>query len=265
MSTSRWGIAFSGSAVLLRESNDRAQLPSRADLLVELGSERLDSAAVPAIVVGADGGTGDPFDLGEGFVAPAGYRLEGLRSAFHNMSEKEFGAACTARQKVEWYRTHGFCSRCGADTVRHELHEAMACPVCGQLHFPRVAPAIIVLIQRRHEVLLGRSPHFAEGVYSTLAGFVEPGESLEQCVHREIAEEVGVQVTNLRYFGSQSHPFPNSLMIGFLADWLSGDIRIDPLEIEDARWFTRQNLPVRPHRMSIARALIEDFVRRDSV
>jgi NAD+ diphosphatase len=144
----------------------------------------------------------------------------------------------------------------------HPEHEAMECSACGQLHFARVAPAVIVLVERGPEMLLGRSPHFAEGVYSTLAGFVEPGESLEECVHREIEEEVGVRVTHLRYFGSQPHPFPNSLMVGFLADWLSGEIRIDPLEIEDARWFTRSDLPSLPHPMSIARRLIEDFLRR---
>jgi NAD+ diphosphatase len=138
----------------------------------------------------------------------------------------------------------------------------MRCPGCGQLHFPRVAPAVIVLVQRGREILLGRSPHFSPGVYSTLAGFVEPGESLEECVHREIAEEVGVRVTDLRYFGSQPHPFPNSLMVGFVADWLEGEIQIDPREIEDARWFDRESLPELPHPMSIARALIEDFVRR---
>ena len=138
----------------------------------------------------------------------------------------------------------------------------MSCTACGQLHFARISPAIIVLVQRGQEALLGRSPHFPAGVYSTLAGFVEPGESLEECAHREIDEEVGVSVTNLRYFGSQPHPFPNSLMVGFVADWLSGDIRIDRAEIEDARWFTASNLPELPHRMSIARALIEDFVRR---
>ncbi len=138
----------------------------------------------------------------------------------------------------------------------------MACTACGQLHFPRIAPAVIVLVQRGREALLARSPRFPPGVYSTLAGFVEPGESLEECVHREIEEEVGVRVENVRYFGSQSHPFPHSLMVGFVADWRSGEIRVDPAEIEDARWFGFDALPRLPHRMSIARALIEDFDAR---
>jgi NAD+ diphosphatase len=125
-----------------------------------------------------------------------------------------------------------------------------------------VAPAVIVLVQRGPEALLGRSERFAPGVYSTIAGFVEPGETLEECVHREVEEETGVRVENLRYFGSQPHPFPNSLMVGFVADWRDGEIRVDPTELEDARWFTADELPELPHPMSIARALIEDFVRR---
>lgn len=138
----------------------------------------------------------------------------------------------------------------------------MACSACGQVHFPRVPPAVIVLIEREGEILLGRSTRFATGVYSTLAGFVEPGESLEECVHREVMEEVGVRLGKLRYFGSQPHPFPNSLMVGFVAEWAGGDIVLEDDEIEDAQWFTRDALPKLPHAMSIARALIEDWLRR---
>jgi len=202
------------------------------------------------------------FALGEGFDPPAGYVLEGLRIAFHSLSDVEFRAAGAARQRVEWYRTHRYCSVCGTANQVHAEQAAMKCPACGHMHFARVTPAVIVLVQRGNEALLGRSHHFAQGVYSTLAGFVEPGETLEECVHREIEEEVGVQVANLRYFGSQPHPFPNSLMIGFVADWASGEVRVDPAEIEDARWFRHDDLPELPHPMSIARALISDFVRR---
>jgi NAD+ diphosphatase len=204
------------------------------------------------------------FALEEGTEVPDGYRLDGLRGAFHALDEEDFRAAGAARQRVEWYLTHRFCSRCGARNEPHSDQAAMACPSCRQMHFPRVAPAVIVLVQRGHEALLGRSPHFTPGVYSTLAGFVEPGETLEECVHREIEEEVGVRVGNLRYFASQPHPFPNSLMVGFVAEWTSGEIRVDPSEIEDARWFRYDDLPELPHAMSIARALIEDFVRRVS-
>jgi len=121
---------------------------------------------------------------------------------------------------------------------------------------------VIVRIERGDEILLARSPHFAPGVYSTIAGFVEPGESLEETVIREVREEVGVEVANVRYFGSQPWPFPNSLMIGFVADYASGDLRLQEGEIEDAGWFTSDTLPGLPSRYSIARRLIDEFISR---
>ncbi len=147
---------------------------------------------------------------------------------------------------------------CRNGTETGEL--ARVCPRCGLQHFPRISPAVIVRIERGDEILLARSPHFAPGVYSTVAGFVEPGESLEQTVAREVREEVGVEVTNVRYFGSQPWPFPHSLMIGFVADWASGEIRLQEEEIEDAGWFRVGSLPGLPSRLSIARALIDDFI-----
>lgn len=256
-------IAFVGSRLLLRVSRETIRLPSLDELSSVLGEEALERARLPTAVRAIDGAVhAFGFDEDDALAVPEGFRLDGLRVAYHALQERDFRAAGTARQKVEWYRTHRFCSRCGTANELDAGREAMRCPACGQLHFPRVAPAVIVLVEREGEALLGRSPHFQAGVYSTLAGFVEPGESLEECVHREIEEEVGVRVGNLRYFGSQPHPFPHSLMVGFVADWVEGEIRLDPLEIEDARWFRPDDLPELPHPMSIARALIEDFVRR---
>jgi len=253
-------LAFVGSRIILRIEGTGLRLPRLDELVDAVGADELRAARVPSGLDARDGG--DAFGLADDHPLPDGFRLDGLRVAYHALDESDFRAAGTARQRVEWYRTHRFCSHCGTATERDPVHESMTCPSCGQRHFPRVAPAVIVLVQRDQEVLLGRSPHFTAGVYSTLAGFVEPGESLEECVHREIEEEVGVRVGNLRYFGSQPHPFPNSLMVGFVADWLDGDIRIDPEEIEDARWFARDELPDVPHPMSIAHALIEDFIDR---
>jgi NAD+ diphosphatase len=255
-------IAFIGSRLLLRVGHDTIRLPSLQELTDALGDDAVERARLPT-ALRADGAVlAFGFDDDDARDVPEGFRLDGLRVAYHTLRERDFRAAGTARQRLEWYRTHRFCSRCGTPTELDAGREAMRCPACDQLHFPRVAPAVIVLVQRNGEALLGRSPHFQDGVYSTLAGFVEPGESLEECVHREIEEEVGVRVTNLRYFGSQPHPFPHSLMIGFVADWAEGEIRTDPVEIEDARWFRPDELPELPHPMSIARALIEDFVRR---
>jgi NAD+ diphosphatase len=135
------------------------------------------------------------------------------------------------------------------------------CPACGLGAYPRVAPAIMALIRRGpDEVLLARSPRFPPGMYSALAGFVEPGETLEQCLEREVLEEVGVQVENVRYFASQPWPFPHSLMIAFVADWKSGEISVDPLEIEAAQWFKICSLPPLPNPISISRRLIDAVV-----
>lgn len=254
-------LAFFGTAILLRDAGEPLRLPTVSELAAIFGEGPLEEARIPA-TIRAKNRHSIAFAFDEAVPIPEGFRADGLRAAWHALDEADFRAAATARQKVEWYRTHRFCSRCGEATQLDADHESMTCPACGQHHFPRVSPAVIVLVQRGREALLGRSPRFVPGVYSTLAGFVEPGESLEECVHREVEEEVGVQVTNLRYFGSQPHPFPHSLMVGFIADWLNGDIRIDPREIEDARWFTPDALPPLPHPMSIARALIEDFRAR---
>jgi len=254
-------FAFVGTRLVLRVTPTQPRLPTLAELTEVLGAESLEAGRIPGTVRSPDGPI-PAIGLDESVELPDGFRLDGLRVAYHSLAAVDFRAAGTARQKVEWYRTHRFCSRCGSPNEVSPSGEAMVCPSCAQSHFPRVAPAVIVLVQRGPEALLGRSPHFTEGVYSTLAGFVEAGESLEECVHREIREEVGVTVTNLRYFGSQPHPFPNSLMVGFVADWAGGEIRIDHDEIEDARWFRSDALPDLPHPMSIARALVEDFVTR---
>jgi len=255
-------VAFIGVRLVLRERHGALTLPRLEELVEAFGEELLTAGRLPVPVRRDDGAPVPMFGFEDDVVAPEGFRADGLRVARNGLHERDFRLAGTARQKVEWYRTHRFCSRCGTTNTLAPGGQAMECPACGQMHFPRIAPAAIVLVQRGNEALLGRSPHFAPGVYSTLAGFVEAGESLEECVHREIHEEVGVRVTNLRYFGSQPHPFPHSLMIGFVADWLEGDIRIDPVEIEDARWFHRNDLPDLPHRMSISHALIEDFLER---
>ena len=139
---------------------------------------------------------------------------------------------------------------------------AKKCPKCDLLHFPRLAPAIIVLVEQGEKLLMARSRHFASGMYSVLAGFVEPGESLEEAAIREIREEVGISIKDLRYFASQSWPFPHSLMIGFTATYAGGKISIDNTEIEDAGWFTADNLPPLPGKISIARKLIDWFIAK---
>ena len=191
---------------------------------------------------------------------PEGLVFRDLRSLFSGASEDLFRMAGRAKQIVGWNATHQFCGRCGGETGPVAGEPAKRCTRCGMLHYPRLSPAIIVLVRDGSRVLLARSPGFPGGMYSVLAGFVEPGESIEETIYREIREEVGVEVAHVRYFGSQPWPFPNSLMIGFTADYAGGELRKDPEEIEDAGWYSVGELPVLPPRVSIARAMIDQFV-----
>jgi NAD+ diphosphatase len=189
--------------------------------------------------------------------APAGMSWEGLRTLFSVLDDAHFALAGRALQLVDWDRTHQYCGRCGTPTRPKPDERVRVCPACGLSAYPRVAPAIMALVRRGREILLARSPHFPPGMYSALAGFVEPGESLEQCLAREVAEEVGVRVSNIRYFASQPWPFPHSLMIAFVCDWIDGELKPQATEIEEAKWFEVLQLPKLPSRISIARRLID--------
>jgi NAD+ diphosphatase len=190
--------------------------------------------------------------------APPGWRRVPLRSAMLALDPTLGAIAGRAAQIVEWDRAHRFCGVCGAPTDLKAGERVRVCPACGHTAYPRLSPAIMALVWRPGELLLARSPHFAPGRYSALAGFVEAGETLEECLHREVAEEVGVAVQDLRYFGSQSWPFPHSLMVAFTARWAGGEIVPQAGEIEDARWFPIDALPDIPPRFSIAGHLIRD-------
>jgi NAD+ diphosphatase len=192
--------------------------------------------------------------------APSGYGWAGVRSLFSVLEDDHFALAGRALQLLEWDRNHQHCGRCGTPTAPSAEERVRVCPACRLSAYPRVAPAVMALVKRGRELLLGRSPHFPPGMYSALAGFVEPGETLEQCVARELAEEVGVSVANLAYFASQPWPFPHSLMIAFVCDWSGGEIRPQAGEIEAASWFDVLQLPKLPSRISIARRLIDAVV-----
>jgi NAD+ diphosphatase len=204
-------------------------------------------------------------ELAEGLSLPEGMALEGLRQVYERLDEDLFWLAARAIQIVDWDRTHQFCSRCGAPTVQRETERSKECPKCGQIHFPRLAPAVIVLVERGNQILMARSRHFAPGMFSVLAGFVEPGETLEETVAREVKEESGILVKDIRYFGSQPWPFPHSLMIGFTAKYAGGEIALEDPEVEAAGWYTADNLPPQPGKISIARKLIDSFVERQKI
>jgi NAD+ diphosphatase len=192
--------------------------------------------------------------------APAGTAWEGLRPLFSVLDDDHFALAGRALQLLQWDRDHQFCGRCGTPTEAKREERVRVCPACKLSAYPRVAPAVMALVHRGNEILLARSPHFPAGMYSALAGFVEPGESLEQCLAREVAEEVGVHIGATRYFASQSWPFPHSLMIAFVCEWQSGEIQPQAGEIEAANWFEVLQLPKLPSKISIARRLIDAVV-----
>jgi NAD+ diphosphatase len=193
---------------------------------------------------------------------PAGLRYVGLRALFPAMADPLLALCGRAFQVVEWDRTHRYCGRCGKPTRDKPGERARECPGCGLVAYPRVSPAMMALVTRGREILLARARRFPPGTYSALAGFVEPGETIEDCVRREIREEVGVEVVPPVYFGSQSWAFPHSLMIAYTAEYAGGTLRPDATEIEDARWFDPDHLPPLPSRVSIARRLIDATVAR---
>jgi NAD+ diphosphatase len=199
-------------------------------------------------------------ELAKDAEAPPGMSWEGLRTLFSVLDDAHFALAGRALQLIDWDRSHQFCGRCGSRTEAHRDERVRICPACKLSAYPRVAPAVMALVRRQNEILLARSPHFPPGMYSALAGFVEPGESLEQCLAREVAEEVGVEVARPRYIASQSWPFPHSMMIAFVCEWVSGEIRRQEAEIEDAKWFKVLQLPKLPSKISIARKLIDVVV-----
>lgn len=180
-----------------------------------------------------------------------------LRSIFELGGARTFALAGRASQLLDWQSHHRFCGKCGTPTVMKSSELAMQCPRCELIFYPRISPAVMVLVCDGDKLLLARSPRFKPRVFSALAGFVEPGETLEECAIREVREEVGIEIANLRYFHSQSWPFPNSLMVAFFADYAGGAIRPDPNEIDAAAWFSLDALPLLPEPISISRRLID--------
>jgi NAD+ diphosphatase len=253
-------FAFCGRDLLVREDGGARVL----------GGGEWDAMTLPAvraIELGAlDGVPCRAVELSPDEPLPRGTVLRGLRALHGVLDAGDFRRAVRAVQIVEWDRSHQFCGRCGHATERVPGEFARACPVCAVPEYPRLSPAVIVRIERGDEILLARGPATPPGMYSTLAGFVEPGESLEEAVVREVREEVGVELADVRYFGSQPWPFPHSLMIGFTASYAGGELTPQEGEIEHAAWFTPHAMPaVTPSRISIARALIDDWLARRGV
>jgi NAD+ diphosphatase len=203
-------------------------------------------------------------ELPEAGAVPRGMVHAGVRELSGKIPDEELAIASLAVRLIRFDRHTRFCGRCGAVTRQLRTERAKICPDCNLITYPRISPAIIVLVQNGDRILLARSPRFPEGQYSVVAGFVESGENLEHAVQREVREETGIEITNIRYFGSEPWPFPDSLMIGFTADYAGGEIVTDNNEIVSAGWFDRDHLPLLPRKTSISRVLIEQWISRGS-
>lgn len=185
-----------------------------------------------------------------------------LKKAFEHLGLDWFPIAARAYQIIQWDQNHYYCGRCGQTTEKKPTAFERHCISCQLYFYPRISPSIIVMIRKGKQILMARKAEFPANVHALIAGFVEPGESLEDTVHREVKEEVGITVKNIRYFGSQPWPFPDSLMLAFTADYEAGEITLPDGELEAAGWYNADNLPGSPSSsISIARQLIESFVQ----
>jgi NAD+ diphosphatase len=186
-----------------------------------------------------------------------------LREALQYVSQEDFYWLSKGFSILRWDKHHQFCGGCSKKTSLHQDSFERYCSICQIKYYPRISPAIIVLIRRGADILMARSAHFSPGVYGLIAGFVEAGESLEEAVHREVFEEVGIRINNLSYYGSQPWPFPDSLMVGFFADYVSGEISIDRKELEEAGWYPCNHLPGLPSsQFSIAFQMIKHMQKK---
>jgi len=252
-----WWFLFCDNKLLIKLNGDKIPLPFSTDL-----SEPGLSPVLKHYLGSLNGAPCYSVQVADDSVAPEGMAFKGLREMFGFLEDDLMGLAGLANQIVNWDQSHQFCGRCGNKMAYKEDERAKICPSCDLINFPRISPAIIVAVIRDNKILLARSPRFPASFYSVLAGFVEAGESLEECVMREIKEEAGIDIKNVRYFGSQPWPFPDSLMVGFTADYAGCEIKMDKTEILEAGWFSADNLPQIPGKISIARRLIDWFVEQ---
>lgn len=230
------------------------------EVLIDSRTGDWSDVEVPASVVAAD-----VFDRGNGYAAaevvpgaeiPDGHRFIPIREYFASHGDDASYVVARMKGLLSWKLSTRFCCTCGAELADSATETAMVCPGCGKVHYPRVEPCVITIVEKGDRILLLRHRQRNQDLWCCLAGFVEVGESLEHALKREIFEETGLEVDNIRYMGSQSWPFPDQLMFAFYAEWKSGEIRVQEDEISEARWFPRDCIPVSPQPGSISWKLI---------
>ncbi len=250
-----WWFLFSRNRLLIRRVEGGARIPyvhDPFDLCLPLG---------PKLYLGTlDGRLCYTAECDPDTTPRQGMIFSGLRRLFGLVNKNLFQVAGRAFQIMNWDKNSRFCGRCGEAMIASSEERLKICPKCGHKRFPRLSPAVIAAVIREDQILLARADRFPDNLYSVLAGFVEPGETLEECLRREVREEVGLEIADIRYFGSQPWPFPDSLMVGFTARYAGGEITVDNREIVDAGWFSADRLPDIPDKISIARRLIDWFV-----
>ncbi|BDZ71371.1 NAD(+) diphosphatase [Methanobacterium petrolearium] len=252
---SYWFV-FTENKMMVCEDHEKTYLP-QADKLEDLHISPVRTQYLGTL----DGYPCYSAEINPGTVAPEGMVFRDLRSLYMKLDEDIFLLAGKAIQVVNWDSNHQFCGRCGTPTRTLDDEMAKICPECGFISHTRLSPAVITAIVKDGKLLMAKHSRASGDMYGLIAGFVEAGETLEEAVKRETWEEVGLKVKNIRYFGSQPWPFPNSLMLGFTADYESGNIQADGNEIIDAHWFRADELPRQPSKMSIARELIDWYLR----
>ena len=189
-------------------------------------------------------------------------QMVGLRASYDVLLFEEYNMAGKAFEILNWDKNTRYCPSCGVPT-KQISDIGKKCPECRQEFYPHISPAIIVRIQKDDSILMVRAKNFRGTYYGLVAGFLEAGESLEECVHREVLEETGIRIKNLKYFGSQPWPYPSGVMVGFTADYDSGEIKIQEEELSAAAFFTKAHLPELPKKLSLARKLIDDWLENE--
>lgn len=248
-------FVFKGSKMLVKKDEYDIKIPYRRDIADNIKSN--------AHYIGMlDGCNCYCCELKNDAEILDGMELIELMALLTKLDKEVFFAAGRASQILNWDNTNKYCGRCGSLTENKEDERAKVCPACGLLSYPKISPAIIVAVTKGNKILLAHNRNFRNNVHSIIAGFVEPGETFEDCVKREVYEEVGIKVKNIKYFESQPWPFPNSMMVGFTAEHADGEIKVDGMEIDSADWYSPDEFPNLPNRGSIAWRIINSIVQK---